>query len=245
MMTLKRCWVVAKKDMLVYYARGPVLIFGIFFPACLFFAFALGRGLPPESLAPGLIGMSLFFAGSAVTPAVMPFETRTRTIERLVASPVTMGMILAGDCIAALLFGLFVSALPLAGSLYLIGASPANPWLLVVAILLSATCYSIMGALFSAHPTDNPSGVMTISNLVRLPMIFFSGVFIPVAALPTWGRALAAISPLTYTTELLRASLQGGNYFDPGLCVAMLALFCLVLWPVTVAAHKWAFPRRL
>ncbi len=78
---LRRSWCIAKKDIRIYYNRGPVIIFGILFPAFLFMAFAWGRQVPAESLVPGLIGMALFFTSSATTPAVFPFETRTRTLK--------------------------------------------------------------------------------------------------------------------------------------------------------------------
>lgn len=242
---LYRCWVVAKKDMLIYYFRGPVLIFGVLFPVCLFFAFAIGRGLPPHSLVPGLIGMSLFFAGSAVTPAVLPFETRGRTLERLLASPLTLSMILAGDAFAAFLFGLLVSAVPIGVALVVAGDALVSPTLLALTVLLSALCYAILGALFSVPPTDNTASIMTLANLVRLPTIFLSGVFVPIASMAPWARAVSAISPLTYTTELIRAAFGQQAFFPPVLSLATLTCFAALLWAITVVAHHHTVARRL
>ena len=200
MQVLKRSWAVARKDMQVYYLRGPVIIFGIFFPTCLFFAFAMGRGLTPAGYMPGLLGMTLVFAGSAVTPVVFPFETRTRTLERMLASPLRLSTILAGDVLAAFLFGLAISLIPIAVSLAVAPAAIVEPGLLALGVVLSALCFAILGAVFSVPPTDNPANIMTLANLVRLVMIFASGVFVPVADLAPWGRAISAILPLTYTT---------------------------------------------
>ena len=245
MSALRKAWAIAKKDMRVYYLRGPVIIFGIFFPTCLFAAFVLGRSIPPQQLVPGLIGMALFFTASATTPAVLPFETRTRTLERLLAAPVSIPMLVAGDCIAAFLFGVVLSAIPLAIALLIAGAHITRPAMLALAVVLSAACFAILGSLFSTPPTDNPSSVMTISNLVRLPLIFFSGVFIPVAQLSGWSRAVAAISPLTYTTELLRTAFGQPAVFQPLVCVAALVGFIIVLWVVTIALHERNMLRRL
>jgi len=49
---------IARKDAKIYYLKAPVLIYGILFPICLFFAFVIGRGMPPERLLPGLVGMT-------------------------------------------------------------------------------------------------------------------------------------------------------------------------------------------
>lgn len=112
MILWRKCWAVAKKDIWVYYKKGPVLIFGILFPVFLFLAFAIGRDMPPDRLAPGLIGMALFFTASATTPTVFPFETRTGTLERLLAAPLDMKTLLMGDILAAFLFGMGLSAVP-------------------------------------------------------------------------------------------------------------------------------------
>ncbi len=245
MSAIRRTWAVAKKDMRVYYLKGPVVIFGLLFPGFLFLAFAIGRNLPAESLVPGLVGMSLFFTSSAVTPAVLPFETRTRTLERLLTAPLSLEMLLAGDALAAFLFGLCVSLIPALVSLVFIISAPVHLLLLAAALLLSALTYAILGMLFSSPPTDNPSSVMTLSNLVRLPMIFFSGVFLPVAQMPAWGQYLAAFSPLTYTTEALRAAFGQPVCFPPTLSLSMLCVFAVVFWVVALTLHRRNMSRRL
>ena len=39
---VKRAWAIAKKDIRIYYLKGPVLIFGVFMPVFLFLAFLMG-----------------------------------------------------------------------------------------------------------------------------------------------------------------------------------------------------------
>ena len=245
MSALGKCWAVAKKDIRIYYFKGPVLIFGLLFPTFLFLAFAMGRNLAPHTLVPGLIGMAVFFTASAVTPAVLPFETRTRTLERLVAAPVTLPMIIAGDVLAAFLFGISLSLVPILISVTIVGVSVYHPLLLAVALILSAFCFAVLGALFSTPPTDNPSSIMTISNLVRLPLIFFSGVFLPIDQMPQWGQWLAAISPLTYSTELFRCSFGQGTHFPTLLCICALAAFTLAFWLLSAHLHQRNLTRRL
>jgi ABC-2 type transport system permease protein len=50
MKSLRKCWAIAKKDIRIYYLKGPVLIFGILFPTFLFLAFVIGRNVPPANL---------------------------------------------------------------------------------------------------------------------------------------------------------------------------------------------------
>jgi len=237
--------VIAKKDARIYYARGPVIVFGVLFPVFLFMAFAWGRNVPPDRLVPGRIGLALFFTCSATTPAVLPFETRTRTLERLLAAPVTVPVLIAGDVIAALLFGLALCSIPLGISLLVIRAPLLHPLLLVAGVLLSAFCFAVMGSLFSAPATDNPSSIMTIANLVRLPLIFVSGVFVPVAQMGPLLRPVAYLSPLTYTTELMRTAFGEPTVIPWPACLASLALFCVALWFINALAHRSSMQRRL
>jgi len=242
---IRKTWAIAKKNIRIYYLKGPVLIFGILFPTFLFLAFAIGRNVPAESLVPGLIGMALFFTASATTPAILPFETRTRTLERLLVAPLTLSTLIGGDVLSALLYGLFLSAIPLAISFGVLGAAFAQPAALVAAILLSSLCYALMGTLLSSPPTDEPSSIMTLSNLVRLPLIFFSGVFVPVAQMPQWGQWLSRISPLTYTTELLRAGIGQEVQIGAWSCAVALVGFSAAFWLIALSLHRRNMSRRL
>jgi ABC-2 type transport system permease protein len=102
-----------------------------------------------------------------------------------------------------------------------------------------------MGTLFSTPPTDNPSTIMTISNLVRLPLFFVSGVFLPISEMPTWGQWLSRISPLTYTTELVRHATGDATHIGAGVCIMMLSAFALAFWWVSMTLHRRNMSRRL
>jgi ABC-2 type transport system permease protein len=78
---LRRSWAIAKKDIRIYYIKGPVLIFGVFMPLFMFLAFLMGsRQLPLSFLISGLVGMTLFFTATAVSPAIFPWEGSARTL---------------------------------------------------------------------------------------------------------------------------------------------------------------------
>jgi len=107
---LKRAFAIAKKDLRIYYKRAPVLIYGIIMPFFLFLAFFIGRNMPIKQLFTGLLGMALFFSSMSIGPAIVPFEARTRTLERLVSTPVSVWALLIGDVVASFLYGLLISA---------------------------------------------------------------------------------------------------------------------------------------
>jgi ABC-2 type transport system permease protein len=203
----RAAFVVAKKDVRIYYVKPPVVTFGLVFPLFFFLAFAVGRPVPLGQLVPGVLAMALFFSASAVGPLITPWERQARTYERLVTSPASLEAILAGDVLAASAFGAGITLLVLGLGLAVTSARITAPLQLLSGLLLGALAFAALGVLLAARPTATPSEVMMLSNLVRLPLIFVSGVLLPLEQLPPRGRWVALLSPLTYGADLMRAGL--------------------------------------
>ncbi len=232
-LTLVEHWMlslaIAKKNAKIYYLKPPVLIFGLLFPVFMFLAFAVGRNLPAASMVPGLIGMTVLFAASSVGPLIAPWERQAKTYERLLATPVSLWHIVLGDVWAGFLYGLVISLVPLALGVLIFGALLFEPAVFLVTLFLAVYCFASLGALLAALPTDMPSNVMMLATLVRFPLLFVSGVFVPLEQMPAWGRSIALFSPLTYTMDLIRLAFgeqpQIGPQFDMTALVAFTALF--------------------
>lgn len=241
---LKRSFAICKKDIRIYYAKGPVLIFGVLMPIFLFAAFLTGRSVRPEFLTSSLLSMTVFFSATAVVPAIMPWETQARTLERIISSPVSITALILGDILASFLFGVLLSLVPLALGLTM-GVTVTNPTLLLVGVPLASLCYSSLAAILSTRPTDIPSNVMMISTFVKFPLLFISGVFIPLEELPKWGRIIASLSPLTYFTDLSRRSIDGRGYYPLPLSFLALAVFTFLFTAAAVKLHERNMPKRL
>ena len=231
-------WVVAKKNALIYYLKPPVFTFGIIFPLFFYLAFAAGHQAPPEAMAPGVMSMALFFTASAVGPLVTPWERQAKTYERLVTSPASLTAILTGDVLAGMGFGALLSLAPLLLALAATPAHVAAPAALVLGILLGALAFASLGVLLAAPAAESPSQVMMLSNLVRLPLIFVSGVFVPHAAMPAWGRWLSPFSPLSYCADLVRIGFGGEAYWTPAVDAAALLGFAVALLGLANWLHR-------
>ena len=231
-------YVVAKKDAIIYYLKPPVISFGVVFPLFFYLAFAAGRNLPAGTMVPGIVAMALFFTASAVGPLVTPWERQARTWERLVTSPASIWAIIAGDVTAGMAFGAVISLVPLTLGVCLLGANVAHCSSLVLGVTLGALAFSALGVLVAAPVTETPSQVMMISNLIRLPLIFVSGVFVPLAGMAPWGRWLAPISPLSYSADLIRVGFGGVGYFPSSVDVAALLGFAGGFLALTRFIHR-------
>ena len=218
-------YVIAKKDARVYYLKPPVISFGIVFPFFFYLAFAAGRSEPVSAMVPGIVAMALFFTASAVGPLVTPWERQAKTYERLVTSPASLSAILLGDMAAGAMFGITLSAVPLVLGGLLAGSTITAPLSLCLGIGLGAATFSALGILIAARATSTPSEIMMLANLIRLPLIFIIGVFVPVAEMTEWGQRLAPLSPLSYSADLIRIGLGSVGYFSVAASVAMLLAF--------------------
>lgn len=236
---------IAKKDVWIYYSKGPVIIFGLLFPLFLLLAFTIGRNVTIDELFPGLMGMAVFFTSTAVGPAILPWEARSRTLERLVCLPVAVWVILFGDVLASFAFGLAISIVPLIVSVAM-GVEVEHLLVLGVGMVLAAFCFASLSILLSAYPpTDVPATVMMLSSMVRFPLVFISGIFVPVEGLPDWARAISSISPLTYFMDLARYSTTGESFYSIHIDLAVLALYAALFLLVSVRLHERYLPERL
>jgi ABC-2 type transport system permease protein len=238
----KRAFAITKKDLSIYYLRGPVMIQGLLIPAFLFVSFSFKREMPLDFLIPGLLGMALFFSVSAITPVIAPWETKMKTFERLISSPISLWAIILGDIIASVIFGLFINSFVLLISLILMGPGIIS-LSLVIGMVIAAFCFSTLGTLISASPTDNPSDIMLLATLIKFPLIFISGVFVPITEMGKF-KFLSFISPLTYYTDLVRYSVQGISQFSPFINLGIILGFTLIFFGITVKWHKRSLEKR-
>jgi ABC-2 type transport system permease protein len=201
--------------MRIYYWRGPVVVFGLLFPFLMFFTYFIGRSLNLVAFFPGFLAMMLFFTSSSVGPLIIPWEKREKTYERLLSLPVILESIIFGDILSGMVFGLIITALVWVVSMVFLHLPLANLFVLIAAFLLGSIAFAALGTVFASMATDVPSNVMMLSSLVRLPLIFVSGIFIPLSQLTGWEFVLTSVSPLTYLVDLFHAALTNDGVYPP------------------------------
>ncbi len=192
---LRKAWAISGKDMKIYYFQPAVLMFGLLFPVAIFFSFMIGRDVKAGTLIPGLIALTLFFSTTTVAPFSVPWEKMNRTFERLLFAPISLSAAVLGKVISSFLYGLVISLVPLAIGLIFFSAHITDYPALILGLLLGNLCMACMGMLISTVNATAPPKVMMVLNVVRLPMMFISGVFLAISTLPAWGRVLAWFSP--------------------------------------------------
>jgi len=228
---LRGILVITEKNMRLYYTKPPVLMFGVLFPLFMFFAFFVGRHLDLTTFFPAFLAMMLFFTASSVGPLITPWEKREKTYERLLSYPVTQDSIILGDITAGAIFGIGISLLVWIASALFVPVAVMNTGLFVLAFILGTLSCAALGVLLASPASDSPPNVMIFSNLIRFPLIFISGIFVPLRDMQGMGLALAYCSPLTYLVDLFNAAMTGTSAFSPfvdcGVLIVVFAGFIL------------------
>lgn len=233
---LKKAVYIAEKDVKIYFLKGPNLIFGLLLPVSLFLSFSIGRNVDPAFALPGLVAIAAFFGAGAIQAIALPLERRTGTFNLLLTAPISMSTIVLGKVLAGFVYGAILS---LAYTLIMIPFSPLpNLLLFFVGIVFSSFMFSAFGLLLSAPFRDIPQA-MPPATVVRIAMIFVSGVFIPLAAMPSFLQVAAYAMPLTYSVDSLRQAMSGSVNTQMFLIdLAVQVFFSLVFLAVTVQVLK-------
>jgi ABC-2 type transport system permease protein len=230
--------VTAEKNIKIYYKKAPVIIFGLLFPLFMFTSFYMGRDIDLALFFPGFIAMALFFTSSSVGPLITPWEKQAGTYERLLSYPVNIFTIILGDVLAGSLYGFIITSLVLLAAAVFLGFVVTNSIVLVTALIIGPLCFASLGVALASPSVRSPSHVMMFSSLIRFPLIFMSGIFIPLQELQGAGRILSYLSPLTYLVDLFHAGLDGTSVLPLAVDILGLILFMCGFLLIASVFHK-------
>ena len=235
---LKAIYFISLKDIKSYYFKPPNISWGIIFPVAMALAFYLRNPIGMIDLIPGLLGMTILFGSTSMEAVVITFERRLGSFERLLLAPVSLEGVLAGKILGGAFFGFVVSSAMLIVSLFFFSFPRFNLFFLILSLILSALVFSTLGAFVSVAVKE-VFEAQTLANLFRFPMIFLSGVFIPIVTLPLPVQIISYFLPLTYSVESLRNSLLISHNIIPyWVSILILAVFSFALYWMSVRILK-------
>ena len=204
---------VAVKDVKVYYLTPPMVMFGLMLPLFLFFSFSIKREIGVEVGLARLLALTTFFTASSAGPVIIPLERRMGTYDRLLAAPMSLATLLLGKTLVGTFFATAVSLVPLMVGLVFLGVVVEN-----VLVLLG--------------------GIMMPSTLIRWPLMFISGIFVPLEEMAPWARTLAYASPLTYAQDLMNHAVLGVGSIPRWVDLVVLPLLLIVFLVPSAWLHR-------
>ena len=165
------------------------------------------------------------------------------TIEYTFMAPVRRLTHLLGICAFALGYGMVRTLLVLLLALALFHLDLAGADFGAAAVVLAVSTFPLigLGILASVLPLLSPERGEQMTVALQGVLLLASGVYYPVSVLPGPLRALALVSPLTYTLDGIRGALIGGRGLaSVATDLAALAAMGAVLIPLGLAAFAWA-----
>ena len=240
---LKRSFVIAKKDLKIYYNKPPVLIQGILFPIILFIALTIGRNVEPIYLISGLMTMIIFLSSTSIGPIVFPWETARKTFERLITCPISIKTILLGSVWSTFIYGIIFSSIPLIfGMVFLSTELSINLIIVISGMIVAGFAFACFSLILSVPSTDTPGNTMIFTVLIKFPLVFMSPLFMPIIISP-----IAYISPLTYFLDIVNIGLGDTSAFGTfGLLfdIGILLIFGFGFLLLAFVLHEKTLERR-
>jgi len=210
-----QAWAIAVKDVQAYYLTPTTILWGLLMPFAMFSCFVVRQGMTAQVGLARLLAIITFFSTSSVGPVIILLERRMRTYDRLLVAPMSLVTVIVGKSLVGVLFGLAVSLVTLVVGLPIFRVSIASPVLLPIGLILSASVFSALGILLASGSAQMPCEVLIPTMLLRWPLLFISGVFIPLEQMAPWMRTLSYASPLTYAQDLLNHAIVGSSAQGP------------------------------
>jgi ABC-2 type transport system permease protein len=181
-------------------------------------------------MIPGLIGVILQFLAVLLTSTAIVRERERGTIEQLIITPIRSWELIVGkltpyvliaffDLLEVLIIGTLVFNMPINGSV---------PLLLALSGLFLVTTLGI-GLLISTIARTQFEA-MLLAVFSSLPMMFLSGFFFPLAAMPPFLQAISYLIPLRYFLIIVRSILIKGV----GLEAVLGEVIALIIFGVAV-----------
>jgi ABC-2 type transport system permease protein len=220
------------KDIKTYYLKPPNISWGIIFPfawAGMFFIRTGTNVTDLLSILPGVMSLSILFGTTSMLSVTITFEKKSKTFDRLLLSPIPLGLIMFAKTSGAILFGIANAFVPFLVAGFFINLSQVHLSIVIPTIILISIASTFMG-LFIATSVSEVFEAQTFSNFFRFPMIFLCGLFFPISKLPLFLRPLSYIMPLTYGVDLLHGAINGFHVWPYSFDFLMLLLFCTLLF---------------
>jgi len=208
------------------------------------------RGVPTGNLryldfmAPGILAQSVLFIAIFYGVAAIR-ERDLGVLNKYMVSPISRTALVLGKALSAGVRALS-QAVVVYGLALLLGIHAAwAPWNVagvLLLILMGSGVFSTL-SLAIACLVKTHERVMGMGQIMTMPLFFASNAIYPVVLMPAWLRAIAALNPLTYEVDGLRALMVQGGTSTIGLGVDVAVLLAFVAALVAIVTRL--YPRIL
>ena len=178
-----------------------------------------------EFITPGVLAQSVLFVAIFYGINIV-WEKDVGVLTKLLSTPSPYSSIVVGKALAAGIRGVF-QAIMIFGLALVIGVNerldPLDVAGVFIAIVVFAMCFSSL-SMFLASFLKTRDRMMGIGQLITMPLFFASNAIYPLSIMPKWLQYIAAVNPVSYTVDAMRAMLLTGDYSNMGVDVIAISV---------------------
>ncbi len=192
------------------------------------FGYGVGRGAQVGGvdylafLLPGLLTMSSMNQAYGIATEINISRFYFKVFEEFLLAPIKRWEIILGETCYGITKG-FIPVLIIGLYSLLTGVTLTFGPLFLIALLLHLAIFALLGFV-AAMIVKSHADQATINAFLITPMMFLSGTFFPVEQMPLAIRAVASLFPLTYSTQLIRATLTPDAVVNYWLYLVLMAI---------------------
>jgi ABC-2 type transport system permease protein len=181
---------------------------------------------------PGILGMSLMNSGIIGIATAFVSYREKGILRRIQVTPFPLWKFILARIAAALVLAIVTSGILIVLGMLVWDLQVQGNWLLIgLAIVIVAITMTAIGYAVAAI-ARNTETAASYANLITFPMMFLSGVFFPLGAMPDWMQPIIRLMPLKYGVDALREPMLYGHGFDAiakdlGILLAIFAVAML------------------
>jgi ABC-2 type transport system permease protein len=195
-------------------------------------------------LVPGIVAMSIMQLGIfGVVFALVQFRQQG-VLRRLKAAPVNPAQFLFAQISTRLSISVLQTLILLVAGMILfdlaVGDGGVVSWLLVIALAVFGGILFVTMGLAISGVARTEEVAAPVTNLVSMPMMFLSGVFFPLDALPGVVTVVTQFLPLTFLADAIRAVVtDGAGISDIWSELAGLAAWTVLVFAAATRVFRW------
>ncbi len=193
-----------------------------------------------DFLLPGILALSIMISAVIGLSTVLVHWRQQGILRRLKLTPIPLSEFFAARITASLSVAVLQVVVLLAFGRLAWGIHiSSTAWAAIPVALAGCLCFLAMGFAIGSVVSSPETGD-AVSNVVTNPMMFLSGTFIPVSAMPGFVQQIAKVLPLYYMANGLRdTTVRGLSISHVAGDIGVLLLISAVLAVVALRTFRW------
>jgi ABC-2 type transport system permease protein len=187
-------------------------------------------------IVPGLIMLTVMTQSVSNASFAIFFPKYIRTIDELLAAPVSYVEIVLGYVGAATVKSVLIGAVILLTSYIFVDLPIQHPGTMILFLLLTSFSFSLLGFIIGIWAADFQQ-LQIVPLLVLTPLIFLGGSFYSIDMLPPAWQTVALFNPVVYLISGFRWAFFGIADVPVAVSLAAIAAFTVIC----IAIVAWIF----